>query len=366
MPSISASKFTRSECSVTWKHDPQDKWFKDHSGFFATVEVRTSASAILEAIAREAGSNVAELAKLSGYSVGTARKALVALVDGGLAAASRVGRSSVYFSTPLGVAAIASRSLVKLKNVMPRGMRILKAIGYDATEEARLDPNAKGSTFRAGDGDDPEAEDYGYWYPLMEWGWDRSRCYAEIERELAPTWEAMVQAGQIDPAMLPGPVPGKSSCFFCGAMKPEEIRYLTKEDLHRAILMELVFLRGRSAGPKQPKGLAVAWSWADFAAGKITPGMPERAKRQIREFGRLLTETEIEFVSDLADEWIRSAPRGKGAFDASDLGRRMGLLAFTKLRGLRGDPGQLGWDLYEEQRSRNPRLPHDPLLEGSR
>src|SRR3546814_16376280 len=44
-------------------------------------------------------------------------------------------------------------------------------------------------------------------YPLREWGWDRAACIARIE------------AAQL-------PVPPKSSCFICGAMKPDEVRAL--------------------------------------------------------------------------------------------------------------------------------------------
>src|SRR3546814_12024942 len=44
-------------------------------------------------------------------------------------------------------------------------------------------------------------------YPLREWGWDRAACIARIE------------AAQL-------PVPPKSSCFICGAMKRDEFRPL--------------------------------------------------------------------------------------------------------------------------------------------
>ena len=368
MPSISASKFTRSECSVTWKHDPQDRWFQDHSGYFEPSLRHNCTSKALSSLI--GGSmDTKQVARASDCSTGTARSVLTTLIEQGLAYRSKAGGSYVYTITEAGDEARASQRLMDATMVMPEGMRIVKAIGYDSTEESRLDPNAKGSTFRAGDGDDPEAHAYAYWYPLMEWGWERARCYAEIEAELEPVWRDMVAAGELDPKLLPGPVPGKSSCFFCGAMKPEEIRYLSKEDLRRSILLELVFLRGRSSGgASQPKGLAVAWSWADYAAGKITKGMSERAKQQVQEFGRLLSEEEIDQLYAQADAWIAAAPTDKGTFDVSEVGHAMGLLAFTKVRGLRGDPDQLGWDLYEEQSGKarsNPPLPYDPLLEGS-
>jgi hypothetical protein len=368
LPSISASKFKRSECSVTWKHDPQDRWFRDHSGYFEPSLSHNCTSKALASLAGGMSLSVKDVARSSQCSQATARGVLKALIEHSPPLVYRVkeGRSFLYTITEAGEAARVNGRLMDAKMVMPAGMRIVKAIGYDSTEEARLDPNAEGSTFRAGDGDDPQAHDYSYWYPLMEWDWERSRCYAEIEAELAPVWREMVAAGELDPALLPGPVPGKSSCFFCGAMKPEEIRYLSKEDLSRAILMELVSERGRH--PSTVKGLAVNWAWADFAAGKVTKGMPDRAKEQVREFGALLSESELRALSDQANEWLAASPSAKGEFDVAEVGHSMGLLAFTRMRGLRGDPGQLGWDLYEEKRGKaltNPPLPYDPLLEGS-
>jgi hypothetical protein len=56
-------------------------------------------------------------------------------------------------------------------------------------------------------------------YPLRDWGWDRAACIARIEA-----------AGL--------PVPPKSSCFICGAMKPDEVRALPAWCLRLIILVE--------------------------------------------------------------------------------------------------------------------------------
>src|SRR3546814_15082021 len=56
-------------------------------------------------------------------------------------------------------------------------------------------------------------------YPLREWGWDRAACIARIE------------AAQL-------PVPPKSSCFICGAMKPDEVRALPSWCLRLIVLVE--------------------------------------------------------------------------------------------------------------------------------
>ena len=60
---------------------------------------------------------------------------------------------------------------------------------------------------------------YSKWYPLMEWGWTRDDCIRQIEA-----------AGL--------PQPGKSSCFFCPSMKPDEITALREQhpDLFRRAL----------------------------------------------------------------------------------------------------------------------------------
>src|SRR3546814_18408028 len=56
-------------------------------------------------------------------------------------------------------------------------------------------------------------------YPLREWGWDRAACIARIE-----------EAGL--------PVPPKSSCFICGALKPDEVRALPAWCLRLIVLVE--------------------------------------------------------------------------------------------------------------------------------
>ena len=98
-----------------------------------------------------------------------------------------------------------------------RGEKVLKAIGYDCSTrdvQRREKADKFTSTYQ-----DTFADFYEYWYPLQEWGWDRDRCMAEI-----------ATAGL--------PVPAKSSCFFCPAMKPAEVDTLPKDKLKRIVLME--------------------------------------------------------------------------------------------------------------------------------
>jgi hypothetical protein len=87
-----------------------------------------------------------------------------------------------------------------------------------------------------------------FWYPLQEWGITRDRC------------KEIIRAAGL-------PVPPKSSCFFCPAMKREEIADLkiTHPDLYdRAIALERNFLEGKHAGKGSTKGLGRTRAWKDL------------------------------------------------------------------------------------------------------
>lgn len=116
-----------------------------------------------------------------------------------------------------------------------------RCIGYDA---------GKRDSKRAAKGS-PEATKHKrdtFRYPLQEWGWDRERC----EREIAA-------AGL--------PVPPKSSCYICPAMKPEELRTMARKHpalLRNAIRLEGVARAGRH-GLRTVKGLGRKFAWGDMA-----------------------------------------------------------------------------------------------------
>jgi hypothetical protein len=83
-----------------------------------------------------------------------------------------------------------------------------------------------------------------YWYPLLEWGYDRERCKQIISQ-----------------AELP--VPMKSACFFCPASKKHEIAWLKEHHpdlLQRALAIE----RNAQAKLKSVKGLGRSYSWDAF------------------------------------------------------------------------------------------------------
>lgn len=91
-----------------------------------------------------------------------------------------------------------------------RGQKVVRLIGYDASPaDSRRHAHAAGIEDRL----------FECRYPLREWGWDRDACIARIE------------AADL-------PVPTKSSCFICGAMKPEEVRALPAWCLRLIVLVE--------------------------------------------------------------------------------------------------------------------------------
>lgn len=131
------------------------------------------------------------------------------------------------------------------------GQKVVKLLGYDANEHRRV-ANAKTKI---------DAK-YDHRYPLYEWGWDRDRCI-----------QAVQEAGL--------PVPGKSSCFFCPAMKKPEIVDLGRrypDLLQRALDME----DDAQAGLTSVKGLGRRFSWRDYTeeqglldeSGKVKKSIP--------------------------------------------------------------------------------------------
>jgi hypothetical protein len=231
MPSISASKFGSSKCSVLWKQDVMNRWMELESG-------------LLEQIRGE------------GW-------------------------------------------------ITEHGSKIVKAIGYDATETNR----AKKGTFRVDQElmslkDKGRKPIYDYWYPLQEWKWSRARCIAEIEAEI-------------------GSAPPKSSCFFCGAMTKPEIKALPKDLLMRALLIEAVANHGRHRAV-QNWGLGVRdgptrpGKWIDFA----------------REEG-LVTAADLAKLERQVETVLAAAPDGKGGeVGAQEAMKR--IPAFSDVRGFRG------------------------------
>ncbi|WP_232313866.1 hypothetical protein [Sphingobium sp. TCM1] len=91
-----------------------------------------------------------------------------------------------------------------------RGQKVVRLIGYDCSAR-----DNQRYAHREGHASDL----YHYRYPLREWGWSREDC----ERCIA------------DAGLPPF---GKSSCFFCTGMQPDEVRALPIEQLRLIVLLE--------------------------------------------------------------------------------------------------------------------------------
>ena len=117
------------------------------------------------------------------------------------------------------------------RDAWSRGEKVIKAIGFDADEPGRAQ-RQQGM----------ESDKWIWRHPLIEWVWGREECEDAIEA-----------AGL--------PQPGKSSCFFCPAMKPREILRLKQchpDLLERALEIE------RKAAPHcrgSIVGLGRDWTW---------------------------------------------------------------------------------------------------------
>ncbi len=117
------------------------------------------------------------------------------------------------------------------------GRKVLKAIGFDAGPA-----DSRRHRF-------PEDEQYRYWYPLQEWGYDRERCQ-----------QIIVRAG------LPSPL--KSACFFCPAAKKPEIVWL--QETHPDLLERAMHIeRNAQAKLTSVKGLGRSYSWEAYLSQRI-------------------------------------------------------------------------------------------------
>jgi len=111
------------------------------------------------------------------------------------------------------------------------GLKVVKLIGFDADEPGR-----------AARQEAMESDKWEWRHPLLAWNWGREECVEAIE-----------SAGL--------PQPGKSSCFFCPAMRPREILQLKAchpDLLDRAIAIE------EAAAPNVRGvivGLGRDWTW---------------------------------------------------------------------------------------------------------
>lgn len=140
-----------------------------------------------------------------------------------------------------------------------RGLRPIKALGFDGGEQRR-------ATFH-------EDAKLRYWYPLIEWDWDRDACIEVIKR-----------AGLA--------APPKSACFFCPSSTKTEIVQLRRQSpalYGRAVDMENIALRSERHELRSVRGLGRHFAWGDL------PGLSPAEMRA-------LPEAPVESCTICADE----------------------------------------------------------------
>lgn len=127
-------------------------------------------------------------------------------------------------------------------------LEVTRCIGYDANESHRA--------IHIEVEDLKKGRNAYNWFPLIEWQWRRKECAEAIERHGLP-------------------VPSKSACFFCPAMKRHEIINLKKNhpDLFdRAIAIENA-ANGEGGKNKSPRGLTGrSFFWSDIVANDDAQG----------------------------------------------------------------------------------------------
>lgn len=121
------------------------------------------------------------------------------------------------------------------------GINVTQCVGYDAG------PRDSCRQYKA---EGKAAKGYTNRFPLIEWGWDRERCKAEI-----------AAAGL--------PVPVKSACFHCPASKREEILELQVKHPELAMIAVIMEKRAFEYGHKDERALGARGagaSWTEILA----------------------------------------------------------------------------------------------------
>jgi hypothetical protein len=131
--------------------------------------------------------------------------------------------------------------------------QVIRAIGYDAgPKDMRRGRNVKNT---------PENH---WWYPLRVWGWDREECKRQI-----------AAAGL--------PVPEKSCCFFCPAMKPAELSQLAvaSPDLARRAVAIEDGAQSRQEERRERGEKAIQGLWGNGTKGIRSEKKPGRWREYI-------------------------------------------------------------------------------------
>jgi hypothetical protein len=161
------------------------------------------------------------------------------------------------------------------------GVKVIKLIGYDCSPaDMKRYAHTEGYT----------EERYEYRYPLREWGWTREDCIERIRKEGLP-------------------IPRKSACFFCPAMKPHELHELPAPLLRRIVLMEARAL---------PRLTDIKGLWGDGVKGtKGGKAKPGSMTQYIREQGLLPADEIDRLIALVPAAMTELTPEAKNAAAAA-------------------------------------------------
>jgi hypothetical protein len=116
------------------------------------------------------------------------------------------------------------------QDIWARGLKITKALGYDAGERRR------GESMK-------ESDKYRFWFPLKEWNWYLNDCIEAFKRHSLP-------------------VPPKSACFYCPSSTKVEVKALAKE--HPELFARAVEIERNAENLQTVKGLGRHWKWEEL------------------------------------------------------------------------------------------------------
>lgn len=124
------------------------------------------------------------------------------------------------------------------QRIWVQGKKLRKAIGFDDSPYERQRAERGCATFAF---QTDEKDKYDLIFPLQEWHWTRQDCIDAIKRHGLT-------------------VPVKSSCYFCAAMKPAEVKTLDEQELKIIVILEARVHPRHLAYAEQrgwPKGVGV-------------------------------------------------------------------------------------------------------------
>jgi hypothetical protein len=181
-----------------------------------------------------------------------------------------------------------------------QGRKVVKLIGYDASPaDSRRYAHREGI----------EDMRFDFRYPLREWGWDRAACIERIRAEGLP-------------------LPVKSSCFVCAAMRPDEVATLPEWALRLIVLVEaraaprLRNVEGlwRRATRSRPGSMTDFIRSRGLLAGKDIEAIITGAPLDLLEFQRIAADIPVEQRPAMQD-WIARFNAGHAQLKSGADGR---------------------------------------------